>query len=63
MKKINDLEPFEIEEKCFREWVEKDLKTLYFMDKNGGDYFNKAGTYYYQCGPHAEMVGTITIQN
>jgi len=43
MKKINDLEPFEIEEKCFREWVEKDLKTLYFMDKNGGDYFNKAG--------------------
>ena len=22
-----------------------------------------AGTYYYQCGPHAEMVGTITIQN
>jgi surface protein len=21
-----------------------------------------AGTYYYQCGPHAEMVGTITIQ-
>jgi len=22
-----------------------------------------AGTYYYQCGPHAAMVGTITIQN
>ena len=22
-----------------------------------------AGTYYYQCGPHAEMVGKITIQN
>ena len=45
MKKINDLEPFEIEEKCFREWVEKDLKTLYFMDKNGGfiwshEYYN-----------------------
>ena len=22
-----------------------------------------AGTYYYQCGPHAAMVGTITIEN
>jgi hypothetical protein len=45
MKKIKDLEPFEIEERCFREWVEKDFKTLSVYDKNGGDLFHKIGVF------------------
>ena len=40
---------------------EEEPEDYLFPDDNYERSFNKPGTYPYRCGPHPEMIGTVTV--